>query len=115
MAPGYPQQGLYGQPGYGAPMTPGYPPQAAYGQPGFGPPGAPGYPQQGPYGQPGYGAPMGPGYPMQSPYGPLAGAQGSAGWRLRWDPWTGMWYGPIPIGLIIAGICFLLWALVRFV
>ena len=34
-------------------------------------------------------------------------------WKWSWSPWIGIMYGPIPVGLIIVGAGWLIYAMTR--
>lgn len=115
----YPQQqpqGFAPQPGF-APQqqSQGYgPPQQGFAQPqqGFGQPGQQPYPQQG-YGPPqqGYGYGQQAGFPAQQQYtsSPVVADQGAAGWKWHYSRFCGVMYGPIPVGVIVVALGYIIY------
>ena len=83
------------------PQQPGYPPQQGYPQQGYP---QQGYPQQG-YPQQGYPQQ---GYPQQPNYGAPPPAA-STEWKWRYSRAIGVMYGPIPVGLIVVAIGFVIY------
>ncbi len=93
---GYPPAPPYGQPqGYPPP-----PPPPQYGQ------GYPAPPPPPPYGQPhGYPPPPPPpGYPAYGQH-----PQAADDWKWSYSRYVGVMYGPIPVGLIVVGIGFMIY------
>ena len=108
-----PQQGYAPQQqGFGPPQQQGYP-QQGYPQQGYPQQGYPqqGYPQQGSqqgFGQPQQGQPMHPGFPPMQQYG--AGPVGVAdGWKWRYSRFCGVMYGPIPVGVIVVALGYIIY------
>lgn len=34
-------------------------------------------------------------------------------WKFTYSRWTGIWFGPIPVGMILVGVAAIAWVLFR--